>query len=88
MLPYFHLIYLTLTFPKSSVAYLATVAVRAALYLVPGGEGHQILARIIDVTQVSTLGLSLLTNVLATSIISVKAWYVCGHLQIYAMNPL
>jgi len=55
--------------------YATTVGVRAALFIVPGGlKAHRILARIIDVAQVGNLGLSLLTNVLATSIIALKAW--------------
>ncbi|KAI0254091.1 hypothetical protein BJV78DRAFT_1371651 [Lactifluus subvellereus] len=55
--------------------YATTVGVRGALFIVPGGlKAHRILARIIDIAQVSNLGLSLLTNVLATSIIAYKAW--------------
>jgi hypothetical protein len=34
------------------------------------------LTYIIDVTQMANLALSLLTNVFATSIMAVKAWYV------------
>jgi hypothetical protein len=56
---------------------VTTVVVRAGLLITPkGAQSHQNLARIIDVAQVSNLVLSLLTNVLATSIIAVKSWYV------------
>jgi hypothetical protein len=57
-----------------------TVVARAGLLLTPEGVLiHRDLARIIDVSQVATLTLSLLTNVLATSIIAAKAWYVRAH---------
>jgi hypothetical protein len=57
-----------------------TVVVRAALLLTPEGVPiHRDLARVIDISQVATLTLSLLTNVLATSIIYAKAWYVRAH---------
>ncbi|KAH9978637.1 hypothetical protein BGW80DRAFT_1165079 [Lactifluus volemus] len=57
----------------NSLFYFATVGVRIALYLYPRGQGHT-LSHIIDVTQVGNIVFSLLTNLLATSIISVKAW--------------
>jgi hypothetical protein len=55
------------------------VAVRAALLI--SGDGVQmhdnaLLTRMIDVTQVAHQVFSLLTNMLATSIIAFKAWCV------------
>ncbi len=62
------------TFP---VVYLTTVVVRAGLLTTPEGtHTHEILALIIDIAQVSSLVLSLLTNVIATSIIAIKSWCV------------
>ncbi|KAH9998433.1 hypothetical protein BJV74DRAFT_904642 [Russula compacta] len=59
----------------NTIVYVITIAVRAGLLATPeGAKIHQDLARAIDVAQVSNLGLSLLTNVLATSIIATKAW--------------
>jgi hypothetical protein len=56
---------------------VTVVAARVGLLITPeGAQSHQDLARIIDVAQVGNLALSLLTNVLATSIIAVKSWYV------------
>jgi tryptophan 2,3-dioxygenase len=55
------------------------VAVRAAL-LISGDEvqmHYALLTRMIDVTQVAHQAFSLLTNMLATSIIAFKAWCVC-----------
>ncbi|KAI0245431.1 hypothetical protein BJV78DRAFT_1287866 [Lactifluus subvellereus] len=55
--------------------YAIIVGVKAAFFNVPGRhKAHRTLAHIIDVADVSILGLSLLTNVLATSIIALKAW--------------
>jgi hypothetical protein len=60
------------------VAYLTTVVVRAGLLITPeGADIHKVLARIIDIAQVSNLVLSLLTNIIATSIIATKSW--CVH---------
>jgi len=57
------------------VAYLTTVVVRAGLLITPeGADIHKVLARIIDIAQVSNLVLSLLTNIIATSIIATKSW--------------
>ncbi|KAF8482914.1 hypothetical protein DFH94DRAFT_627208 [Russula ochroleuca] len=56
-------------------SYVTVVAARVGLLITPeGAQSHQDLARIIDVAQVGNLALSLLTNVLATSIIAVKSW--------------
>jgi hypothetical protein len=61
------------------VIYVTTVVVRAALFAVPERfKDHRFLGHAIDVLQMSNLVLSLLTNVLATSIISFKAWCVCA----------
>ena len=68
------------TFP---VVYVFTVVVRAGLLATPGGAKiHQDFSRAIDVAQVTNLLLSLLTNVLATSIIATKTWYVGGVLKL------
>ena len=61
----------------SPVVYLITVAVRAGLLATPKGTRvHKELALIINIAQVSNLVLSLLTNVIATSIIASKSWCV------------
>ncbi|KAI0254079.1 hypothetical protein BJV78DRAFT_105477 [Lactifluus subvellereus] len=55
--------------------YATAVGVRAALFIAPGGlKAHRKFARIINDAEAGNLGLSLLTNVLATSIIAYKAW--------------
>ena len=65
------------------VVYVATVVARAGLLITPeGAQSHKDLARIIDITQMSNLVLSLLTNVFATSIIATKSWCVRGILQV------
>jgi hypothetical protein len=54
------------------------VVVRAVLLSSKeGGQMHNVLARMIDVTQVAHQTFSLLTNIFATSIIALKAWCVC-----------
>ncbi|KAH9961215.1 hypothetical protein BC827DRAFT_1155347 [Russula dissimulans] len=59
----------------NAFVYVVTVAVRAGLFITPEyTQIHRNLAHIIDVTQVADLSLSLLTNVLATSIMAVEAW--------------
>ncbi|KAI9508219.1 hypothetical protein F5148DRAFT_980146 [Russula earlei] len=59
----------------NALSYLITVAVRAGLLITPEDVRiHRNLAQVIDVMQVADLGLSLLTNILATAIIGVKAW--------------
>ncbi|TCD60802.1 hypothetical protein EIP91_009502 [Steccherinum ochraceum] len=58
----------------ASTSVLTTIGVRIALFAVTSGEGHKKLSRAIDVTQVANLVLSLLTNILAVSIVSIKAW--------------
>jgi hypothetical protein len=59
------------------VAYLTTVAARAGLLITPEkAHIHIVLARVIDIAQVSNLALSFLTNVTATSIIATKSWCV------------
>jgi hypothetical protein len=64
------------------VVYVITVVVRATLFVVPQHlKGHQILGHIMDVVQITNLALSLFTNVLATAIISAKAWCVCTLLK-------
>jgi hypothetical protein len=51
--------------------------VRAGLLITPeGAHIHRVLALVIDFAQVSNLVLSLLTNVIATSIIATKSWCV------------
>ncbi|KAI0266779.1 hypothetical protein BC834DRAFT_984112 [Gloeopeniophorella convolvens] len=58
----------------NSLIYIATVGVRIALSFVShNSRSFDQLTRSIDVTQVTNLGLSLLTNVLATSIVAHKA---------------
>ena len=60
-----------------TVAYLTAVVARAGLFMTQEGTHiHILLARVIDIAQVSNLGLSLLTNVVATSIIAAKSWCV------------
>ncbi|KAI0245589.1 hypothetical protein BJV78DRAFT_280000 [Lactifluus subvellereus] len=57
------------------LVYATAVGVRAAFLIVPGSfKAHRKSAHIPHVADVSILGLSLLTNVLATSIIAVKVW--------------
>jgi len=73
--------------PSLLVVYVATVVVRAGLFITPEHtQIHRSLARVIDITQVADLAFSLLTNVIATSIIAVKTWYVdsasCGKFHI------
>jgi len=59
----------------NTVIYLMTVAVRGALLSSKEGvQMHNVLARMIDVTQVAHQAFSLLTNVFATSVIALKAW--------------
>jgi len=59
----------------NAFVYVATVVVRAALFITAEHtQIHRNLADVIDVTQVADLTLSLLTNILATSIIAVEAW--------------
>jgi hypothetical protein len=61
---------------KRLVFYVTDVGARADEYF-SSGKTHQILAQIVNIAQVS-MGLSLLTNILATSIIALKAWSVCA----------
>jgi len=59
----------------NAFVYVATVVVRAGLFLTPEDtQIHRNLAHVIDITQVADLTFSLLTNVLATSIIAVRTW--------------
>jgi hypothetical protein len=84
------LLRLTMTCPSFEhfpVIYLMAVAVRAAL-LIPENDvwmHNALLTRMMDVTQVAHQAFSLLTNMLATSIIALKAWcvYVDGVLASY-----
>jgi len=75
------LLRLTMTCPSFEhfpVIYLMAVAVRAAL-LMPEDNvrmHNALLTRMVDVTQVAHQAFSLLTNMLATSIIALKAWCV------------
>ena len=64
-----------------------TVAVRAAL-LISGDKDNVLLTRMIDVTQLAHQTFSLLTNMLATSIIALKAWcvYVDGVFAKHFVN--
>ena len=62
---------------KRLVFYVTDVGARVGEYFA-SGKTHQILTQIVNIAQVSNLGLSLLTNILATSIIALKAWYVCA----------
>ncbi|KAI0254124.1 hypothetical protein BJV78DRAFT_1280511 [Lactifluus subvellereus] len=55
--------------------YATALGVKAAFFIAPGGlKAYRILVPIVNVAQAGNLGLSLLTNVLATSIIAFKAW--------------
>ncbi|KAI0254094.1 hypothetical protein BJV78DRAFT_1359786 [Lactifluus subvellereus] len=55
--------------------YATAVGVDAAFFIVSGGhKGHRNFTYINNVGEAGNLGLSLLTNVLATSIIAYKAW--------------
>jgi hypothetical protein len=60
------------------VIYLLTVVARTILLMAQEGvQIHRIaLTHIVDITVVAHLVLSLLTNIVATSIIALKAWYV------------
>jgi len=59
----------------NTLIYLLIVAARAGLLISSEtAQSHRHLGRIIDVTQMANLALSLLTNIFATSIIAVKAW--------------
>ena len=62
---------------KCLVFYVADVGARIGEFFA-SGKTNQILAQVLNIAQVSNLGLSLLTNILATSIIALKAWCVCA----------
>jgi hypothetical protein len=64
-------------FEPFSVAYLTTVVARAGLLITQEAQINKDLSLVIDIAQVSNLVLSLLTNVIATSIIATKSW--CVH---------
>jgi len=62
----------------SEITYLTMVVARAGLLItIEGNHVHKVLARTIDIAQVSDLVLSLLTNDIATSITAIKSW--CVH---------
>jgi hypothetical protein len=64
---------LTITFHEVSL--LCTIALRLTIrFKDPNIPNHTGLDWGLDITQVSTVGFSLLTNLVATSIIAVKAW--------------
>jgi hypothetical protein len=59
------------------VVYLTSVVVMTWLLVNPeGAQTYRVLVLIINITQVSNLVLSLLTNAIATSIIATKTWCV------------
>ncbi|KAI0245594.1 hypothetical protein BJV78DRAFT_1287438 [Lactifluus subvellereus] len=69
--------------------YATAVGVRATLLIVPGSfKAHRKSAHIPHVADVTILCLSLLTNVLATSIIAVKVWkYRRSLSQVFGHKP-
>ncbi|KAF8502186.1 hypothetical protein F5888DRAFT_1176221 [Russula emetica] len=70
-----------------SLAYLTTVVVRAGLFITSeGAQIHTVFSRVIDIAQVSNLALSLLTNVIATSIIAAKSWKYRKSLMNYNVD--
>ncbi|KAI0276617.1 hypothetical protein BGY98DRAFT_693311 [Russula aff. rugulosa BPL654] len=70
-----------------SLAYLTAVVARAGLFMTQEGTHiHILLARVIDIAQVSNLGLSLLTNVVATSIIAAKSWKYRKSMRSYGVD--
>ncbi|KAJ3785599.1 hypothetical protein GGU10DRAFT_268944, partial [Lentinula aff. detonsa] len=62
---------------------MSTIAVRVTLSCLPPSDENAFLSlsRVINITQVSNLGLSLLTNLTATGTISFKAWSVTMRLR-------
>ena len=79
--PSFYLLYPIYSVSNFHV-HVTAVVVRVVVWLITPecAQSHKDLARIVDVTQVSNLVLSFLTNVLATSIIAIKSWCILAIL--------
>ncbi|THH28541.1 hypothetical protein EUX98_g5645 [Antrodiella citrinella] len=59
----------------ASVSALSTIGIRIALLVVLNpSHASNVLTRVINITQVANLAFSLLTNIVATSIVAIKAW--------------
>ncbi|KAI0263148.1 hypothetical protein BGY98DRAFT_695802 [Russula aff. rugulosa BPL654] len=69
------------------LAYLTTVVARAGLLITPeGAHTHIVLSSVLGIAQVSNLVLSLLTNVIATSIIATKSWKYRKSMMSYGVD--
>ncbi|THU96103.1 hypothetical protein K435DRAFT_665107 [Dendrothele bispora CBS 962.96] len=60
----------------SAFSVTATIIIRLLTYVVTGDSAQHKLSRAIDITQVGNLVLSIFTNIISTSTISLKAWRV------------